>query len=47
MTLNICDSSDRWWYFLRGCRTEVGLQKYTLDSSNLPFRKDVLFIAIV
>ena len=47
VTLNICDNSDRWWYFVRGCRTEVGLQKYTLDSSNLPFTKDVLFIAIV
>ena len=43
MTLNPCENGNRWWCFVRGCRTEVGLLKDPwLDNSN-PFRKVVLF----
>ena len=40
MISNICNNCNRWWYFVRDCRTEVELEK---KKSNLPFRKDVLF----
>ena len=36
---------DRWRCHVRGCRNEVGVRKGTwLESSNLPFRKVVLFL---
>ena len=45
MMLELRDKGDRWSCHVRGCRDEVGLRKGTwLESSNLPFRKVVLFL---
>ena len=45
MTLELRDKGDRWRCHVRGCRNEVGVRKGTwLESSNLPFRKVVLFL---
>ena len=29
MISNICNNCNRWWYFVRDCRTEVELEKKT------------------
>ena len=45
MSLNLREKCDRWRCSGHGCRTEVGLRKYScLKNSHLSFRKVVLFI---